>query len=63
MESVKYIKVTWKCATCESIQESYSNVRWNMDRCKCGDSGYDLEEFYARIIGNVVELKREELYY
>ncbi len=61
MENLKYFKVTWKCGYCQSIQESFSNVRWKMDMCECGKSGYDLEPFYARIVGEVVELNREEI--
>jgi uncharacterized phosphosugar-binding protein len=57
----KYKKITWKCGVCDSIQESYSNRRWDMDVCKCGHSGMDLEEWYSREMGGVIIIKEEIL--
>jgi len=54
-------KITWKCDMCESIQTSYSNKRWDMDVCKCGKSGYDLEEFYSRTMGKISIISEEEI--
>lgn len=55
------IRVTWKCGKCGSIQESYSHKRWEMDVCECGHSGYDLEPWYSRTMGNVIIIKEEVL--
>lgn len=52
-------KLTWQCNRCKDIVISYSNIRWNMDGCKCGQSGVDLERWYQRNFGYVKELKRE----
>jgi len=57
----KYKKITWKCGVCDSIQESYSNRRWDMDICKCGQSGMDLEESYSRQMGEIIIVKEEIL--
>lgn len=51
--------LTWKCGICNSVQKSYSHKRWEMDMCKCGKSGVDLEEYYQRNIGNIIEINRE----
>lgn len=59
--SKEYKKITWKCGLCYSIQESFSNRRWDMDVCKCGQSGMDLEEFYSREMGKVIIIKVEIL--
>lgn len=57
----KKIKLTWKCGKCGDIVESYSFKRWDMDVCKCGESGIDLEDWYQRNFGCPVEIKREEI--
>ena len=59
--SKKYKKITWECGKCKSVQESFSNKRWDMDVCECGYSGMDLEEFYSREMGEVIILKEEIL--
>ena len=41
-----YTKVTWECGNCNKQHESYSDRRWDMQMCECGQSGYDLEEHY-----------------
>jgi len=58
---MKYIKLTWKCAECGDVVTSYSNRRHDMNFCKCGLSGVDLEEWYQRNIGKIIEIKREEI--
>ena len=58
---MSYIKLTWKCKKCGDIQVSYSNRRHDMQICKCGHSGVDLEKWYSRYMGSVEELKREEV--
>ena len=58
--NMKQIKLTWKCVKCNDIVISYSDVRHNINFCKCGESGVDLEEWYQRNTGNIKELKREE---
>ena len=57
----EYKKITWKCGKCDSIQESFSNRRWDMDMCECGHSGLDLEEYYSRSLGSVIIIKEEIL--
>lgn len=55
------IKLTWRCKTCKDVKTSYSTIRHNMNFCKCGDSGVDLEEYYQRTMGSVEDLSREKL--
>jgi len=55
----KHKKVTWECVSCKKQHESYSNKRWNMQVCECGKSGYDLEEFYSRTMGEIKIIKEE----
>ena len=62
MEHKKYKKVTWECGSCNKQYESFSNKRWDMQVCECGKSGYDLEEYYARTMGNVKVLKEEIIF-
>jgi hypothetical protein len=59
MKNKTYKKVTWECNECNKLHESYSNKRWDMQVCECGKTGYDLEEFYSRIMGNVKVIKEE----
>lgn len=47
----------WKCTKCGDVQKSYSDRRWDMNMCKCGESGVDLEEGYSRYLGHVKVLK------
>mgnify|MGYP006910662831 CR=1 FL=1 len=58
---MEYVKLTWKCKKCGDIQISYSNRRHDMQVCKCGCSGVDLEEGYQRNMGSIEEIKREVL--
>jgi hypothetical protein len=57
----KHKKVTWECLSCGNQHESYSNRRWDMQVCECGKSGFDLEEFYSRTMGEIRIIKEEEL--
>jgi len=57
----KYTKVTWECGNCNKQHESYSDKRWDMQMCECGQSGYDLEEHYARTMGDVRIIKEENI--
>lgn len=57
---MKGTKITWKCKKCEDVRESYSWKRWEMDICRCGESGIDLEEWYMRSMGCPEIIKREE---
>ena len=54
-----YKKVTWDCLSCNKQHESQSNKRWDMQVCECGKSGYDLEEYYARTMGEIKIIKEE----
>lgn len=42
----------FRCKLCNDIFEGFV-VRHQMYWCKCGKSGVDLEEHYARTIGEV----------
>ena len=42
----------WMCKKCKDIKES-KPIRWQMDVCKCGSSGVDLENDYSRMFGEV----------
>jgi len=61
MENNTYKKVTWECGECKTQHESFSNIRWDMQICDCGKSGYDLEEHYSRTMGSVKLIKEETL--
>ncbi|MFA5395278.1 MAG: hypothetical protein WC346_04590 [Methanogenium sp.] len=56
--------IIWKCTKCNSIQISNSRIHHQMDFCKCGECGLDLEEYSCRFSGNnplqIIELKRIE---
>jgi hypothetical protein len=56
-----YTKVTWECGNCNKQHESYSDRRWDMQMCECGQSGYDLEEHYSRTMGDVRIIKEENI--
>lgn len=49
---------TWVCDSCGAIHTSDSSETHNLTMCKCGKSGYDLEEFYSRTLGDMSVLKR-----
>ena len=53
MTQTKHKKVIWECLECGNQCTSYSNKRHDMQICECGKSGYDLEEHYARVKGNL----------
>lgn len=55
----EYKKVVWECQNCNKQHESTSETRWDMQVCGCGQSGYDLEEFYSRIMGDIKIIKEE----
>jgi len=61
MKKEKAIKLTWKCNKCEDIVTSYSNIRHDMNYCKCGKSAVDLEQWYQRNMGYITIIKREEI--
>ena len=58
---MKGTKITWECGKCGDVKESCSWKRWEMDVCKCGASGMDLEEWYSRSMGCPKIIKREEI--
>ena len=58
---MEHIQLKWKCGLCGDEKISYSNKKWDMDMCKCGKTGVDLEEWYQRNIGKVIELERKEI--
>lgn len=45
------MKIKWQCTLCDDIVESDSKVTHQMDVCKCGKTGFDLEEGYSRGMG------------
>jgi hypothetical protein len=54
------IKLTWKCTLCNDVVVSDSSLRHDMNFCKCGETGVDLEEHYMRGYGlNMEEISRE----
>jgi hypothetical protein len=57
-EKTVVIHLTWSCGICNDVVESYSNRRHDMNMCKCGKSGVDLELWHQRNMGEVKELKR-----
>jgi hypothetical protein len=59
MKNKTHRKVTWECVSCGKQHESYSSKRWDMQVCECGNSGYDLEEYYSRVMGKVKIIKDE----
>ena len=46
------MKIQWKCKECGDIVVSDSSVTHQMDMCKCGMTGVDLEEGYSRVYGS-----------
>jgi hypothetical protein len=48
------MKVTWKCGYCGDKVISNSEKRHTMDMCECNRSGYDLELYYTRTIGDKI---------
>ena len=54
------MRMTWKCVKCGSIVVSHSDIRHDMNFCKCGEAGVDLEEFYTRTFGKIDVISLEE---
>ena len=46
-----HVKIKWICSVCGDIIVSDSTIRHQMDVCKCGMSGLDLEAEYSRAFG------------
>jgi hypothetical protein len=49
--------IIWQCPICGDIQVSHSREHHNMNICKCNNSGVDLEEYYWRVIWDIIVLK------
>lgn len=49
---------TWMCNVCQDINISDSSLRHDMNMCKCGEAGYDLEKYYSRSLGDLSILRR-----
>ena len=47
------IRWVWKCNECEDIVKSYSNLRYDLNRCQCGECYVDLEDGYCRTLGEI----------
>lgn len=54
------VRMTWKCTKCNDICISHSGIRHEMNICKCGEAGVDLEEFYTRTFGKIDVISLEE---
>jgi len=52
------VYVKWACLKCEDVKVSNSKRHHQMDICKCGGSGLDLEEEYSRMMGNFQSLEK-----
>jgi len=50
------MKIVWYCPFCNWVSVSDSKLRHCMDYCKCQKCAIDLEEGYARFIGNPIRL-------
>lgn len=55
----KHKKITWECVNCGKQHESFSDRKWDMQVCECGQSGLDLEEYYSRVMGEIKIIKEE----
>ena len=53
-------RLIWKCELCGDVVTSYSNLRWDMNYCRCGESAVDFEEYYSRFMGKVKEIDTSE---
>jgi hypothetical protein len=47
------VYLIWQCQECKDIVASNSFRHHQMDMCKCGKSGVDLEEYGCRMSGNI----------
>ena len=54
------IRMTWRCTKCNDTCVSYSDIMHDMNFCKCGEAGVDLEEFYTRTFGKIEVISLEE---
>ena len=45
------MKIKWRCKHCGDVLVSDSSVTHQMDVCKCGKSGLDIEDEYGRVFG------------
>ena len=45
------MKIVWVCPHCNCVSVSDSAYHHQMDICKCGKSGVDLEEYLCRYMG------------
>jgi len=55
---IEAIRLAWSCGFCDDVVISYSDVGYDMNYCGCGCSAVDLEEYYQRNVGKVVEIRR-----
>ena len=54
------VRWIWECGKCDDVVVSYSNIKWDMNYCECGESAVDLEEHYCRQQGPVKVLSIKE---
>lgn len=55
------IQLIWKCKKCGDILVSRSDKRHDMNVCKCGQSGVDLEQWYQRNMGSIEPLNEKKI--
>ncbi len=51
-EKIKHKKIAWVCDNCHYLTISDTREHHNMNMCKCGKAGVDLEYYMARWAGN-----------
>lgn len=54
----KYVYIKWKCRECGDIVISNKFRHHQMDFCKCGKTGVDLETYQLRMSGFPDEVER-----
>ena len=47
----------WKCGNCNEVHWSCDFRHHEMNNCSCGKSGVDLEMYYCRYLGQVIQIK------
>ena len=52
------MKIAWICLECNWLQVSDSKEHHQMDICKCGKTGVDLEEYMCRWDGSPMVVAR-----
>lgn len=52
--------IYWVCGYCNSHHISDKKKRHQMDWCKCGETALDAEKYYIRMVGNPIEITKEE---